>query len=334
MMQCILGDALWSFKQLSKTIRGMETSLSIADVERDTGLSKDTLRVWERRYGFPQPLRDELGERCYAPEQVERLRLIKRLMDAGHRPGQLVPRPLEELLALGQAQAGLAASRRAPEALDQELDALMALVRGHDAAALRQALTLAQARHGLKGLVTDVVAPLARRVGDAWIHGELRIYEEHLFTECVQGVLHTALGSLAPTAQGGLAPTAGRPRVLLATLPGEPHALGLLMAQTLLALEGCACLSLGPQVPLDDLSAAAIASKADIVALSVSGCHKRNVVLDSLDQLRAQLPAGVALWVGGAAPLPTRRGRQGMTRVMRLQDIPQALRDWQAQASA
>ena len=32
--------------------------LSIAAVERDTGLSKDTLRVWERRYGFPSPGRD------------------------------------------------------------------------------------------------------------------------------------------------------------------------------------------------------------------------------------------------------------------------------------
>ncbi|NBW47360.1 MAG: MerR family transcriptional regulator, partial [Betaproteobacteria bacterium] len=61
-------------------------ALSIASVERDTGLSKDTLRVWERRYGFPQPTRDALGERAYPLEQVERLRLVKRLLDAGHRP--------------------------------------------------------------------------------------------------------------------------------------------------------------------------------------------------------------------------------------------------------
>ena len=40
-------------------------TLSIAAVERDTGLSKDTLRVWERRYGFPQPGRDGFGERAY-----------------------------------------------------------------------------------------------------------------------------------------------------------------------------------------------------------------------------------------------------------------------------
>ena len=55
--------------------------MTISAVERDTGLGKDTLRVWERRYAFPQPIRDAKGERLYTPEQVERLRLIKRLMD-------------------------------------------------------------------------------------------------------------------------------------------------------------------------------------------------------------------------------------------------------------
>jgi MerR family transcriptional regulator, light-induced transcriptional regulator len=58
-----------------------QLTLSIAAVERDTGLTKDTLRVWERRYGFPQPDRDGGGERCYPLDQVEKLRVVKRLMD-------------------------------------------------------------------------------------------------------------------------------------------------------------------------------------------------------------------------------------------------------------
>ena len=75
---------------------------SIAEVERETGLGKDTLRVWERRYGFPVPMRDKLGERVYPDEQVQRLRLLKRLLDAGHRPGKVVPLPAERLQALLQ----------------------------------------------------------------------------------------------------------------------------------------------------------------------------------------------------------------------------------------
>lgn len=80
---------------------------SIAAVERDTGLSKDTLRVWERRYNFPQPGRDAHGERLYPPEQVARLRLVKRLLDAGHRAGQVVGLAHAQLLALSQDSAPL-----------------------------------------------------------------------------------------------------------------------------------------------------------------------------------------------------------------------------------
>ena len=66
------------------------TPLAIAAVERETGLSKEALRIWERRYGFPSPARDPQGDRLYPAEQVARLRLLKRLMDQGHRPGKLM----------------------------------------------------------------------------------------------------------------------------------------------------------------------------------------------------------------------------------------------------
>ncbi|NDG58046.1 MAG: MerR family transcriptional regulator, partial [Betaproteobacteria bacterium] len=79
---------------------GSGVQLSISAVERDTGLSKDTLRVWERRYGFPEPVRDSLGERLYPVEQVERLRLIRRLMDAGHRPGKIMRMKPDQLQML------------------------------------------------------------------------------------------------------------------------------------------------------------------------------------------------------------------------------------------
>ncbi len=79
--------------------------MSIAAVERDTGLSKDTLRVWERRYGFPVPVRDGQGERCYPLDQIERLRVIKRLLDVGHRPGRVVELPMDDLMSLAERSA-------------------------------------------------------------------------------------------------------------------------------------------------------------------------------------------------------------------------------------
>ncbi len=69
----------------------VETVLfNISAVERETGLSKDTLRIWERRYHFPQPVRDSNGDRAYTTEQITKLRLIKRLLNQGHRPGKVI----------------------------------------------------------------------------------------------------------------------------------------------------------------------------------------------------------------------------------------------------
>jgi DNA-binding transcriptional MerR regulator len=139
---------------------------NIAAVERDTGLSKDVLRMWERRYGFPIPHRDANGERSYPTEQVDRLRLIKRLMDLGHRPGKLMAMPSEELSALAPRRA--AARPATTEIGGQDLTPLLALIKGHDSAGYQQAMQQRLARQGLQHFVQDTIAPLARQVGEAW----------------------------------------------------------------------------------------------------------------------------------------------------------------------
>ena len=61
-------------------------TLSIAEIERESGISRDTLRVWERRYGFPTPQRNQRGQRRYLIRELDRLRLCKQLLDQGRRP--------------------------------------------------------------------------------------------------------------------------------------------------------------------------------------------------------------------------------------------------------
>ncbi|MGZ9066405.1 MAG: MerR family transcriptional regulator, partial [Burkholderiales bacterium] len=142
---------------------------AIAAVERSTGLSKDTLRLWERRYGFPTPERDVNGERVYAQAQVDRLRLIKRLMDLGHRPGRLMPLSLDALTALGAPPA----ERELPPETAVFLDVL----RAHDVERLRAYLSELVVRSGLEQFVLRTMPILNAAVGDAWARGELAIFE-------------------------------------------------------------------------------------------------------------------------------------------------------------
>lgn len=305
-----------------KAAAGTAAALPIAAVERDTGVAKDTLRVWERRYGFPQPVRDAHDERLYPPEQVERLRLIARLLSKGYRPGRVVALAPEELRAL------VAASGPAPAAAAaaSEHQAVLDLLRSHDVVALRRALNQAVLRLGLARFLTELLGPLNVAVGDAWLRGEIQVFEEHLYTENVMAVLRGAMGGLPALAQPG------RPRVLLTTLPQEMHALGLLMAEVMLTLEGCTCVSLGTQTPLPDIVRAATAHEVQVVGLGFSAAYPAQQLLRDLQDLRRQLPPQIRLWTGGNHPA-LRRPVAGVTHVAALQDI-EALLNADPQAEA
>ena len=299
-------------------------TLSIAAVERDTGLSKDTLRVWERRYGFPQPARDTQGERAYPIDQVERLRLIKRLLDAGHRPGRVVGMDLPALARLGDTLALRPAQR---PALDEAaISAYLGTLRSHDLPPLRQRLQRDLLQLGVQRFLLELLTPLNAAVGEAWLQGRLEIFEEHAYTETAQVVLRQAIAALPPP------PPDAAPRVLLGTITGEPHGLGLLMAEALLGLLGAACVPLGVQTPVWDVVRAAGAYRCDIVGLGFTGCMPPTQIEGALRELRAKLPPPVAVWAGGSAPVLQRRRIDGVLPLPTLADLPPALARWREAA--
>lgn len=307
----------------------VEVSWSIAEVERDTGLGKDTLRVWERRYGFPVPERDRLGERSYPQAQVQRLRLIKRLIDAGYRPGKVVPLTAEELdRLLGALHAGADHRRQDPLQSDwlshTDTPWLQWLVEDQTDL-IKQTLQQQILRRGLGPTVQDLVAPLCVLVGEAWLRGELSIYQEHLLTSTLQTVLRDAIGSLDASGQALQQP----PRVLLTTTATEQHGLGLLMAECFFALESCARFVLGVSTPVADIVQAARQLRIDVVALSFSAHSNRREVIDSLQQLVAQLPPHVEIWAGGAAAALYSRALPEPVRVVRkANDVPLLVQNW------
>ncbi len=293
---------------------------NIAAVERDTGLSKDVLRMWERRYGFPVPDRDDNGERSYPADQVDRLRLIKRLMDQGHRPGKLIATPTTELTALAPRRTKPPTA--STPAMAEELAELLAMIKQHDAAAYQQAMQQRLARQGLQRFVQDTVAPLTQQVGERWEDGSFEVFEEHLFTELTKRLLRQAISTLP----GG----ARAPRILLTSVPDEAHVLGLLMVELLFALEGAACIPLGTQMPLLEIGRAALAHRANIVALSFSGAFPQRQIPALLQQMRQILPEDTALWVGGSG-VARLGAMSGVAFMHTLDEAVAALANWRLQ---
>lgn len=262
----------------------MSSGYPIAFVERNTGISRETLRMWERRYGFPLPDRDGAGDRSYSPADLDRLRLIKRLLDQGYRPGKVVP----------MSDGGLSGLANEP-ALPVEMEPgawkdFLNLMKSPGLEAARDWLRGRLSRATLATFLLETLAPLTEAVGDAWATGHLRVHDEHLYTEMVTRLLRQAMEEL---------PRGDEPPILLATLSGERHGLGLLMAEAMFHQAGARCLNLGVDVPIPEIVLAVRHHRASALALSFSVAYPRRRIAPQIDALREQLPPDCRIWAGG-----------------------------------
>jgi methanogenic corrinoid protein MtbC1 len=245
---------------------------------------------------------------------------MKRLMDQAHRPSHLAALSAEELAALAPRQPPCPAPDR--QAAGGVVEQLLATVKDNPAGfplSMQQQL----AREGLERFVEHIAAPLTAAVGQRWEDGSFEVFDEHFYTEETARVLRQAIAALPGTG--------GSPRILLTTLPGEAHGLGLLMAEALLALDGAACVSLGTETPLLDIARAAPAFGAGIVALSFSAAYPRRQVGAALRQLRLALPARIAIWAGGAG-IVSQAAIEGVRLLPTLDDGRRALADFRLES--
>jgi methanogenic corrinoid protein MtbC1 len=260
---------------------------SIGAVARATGLSPDTLRVWQRRYGFPVPRRRASGHRLYTAGDVRRLRRISEAIARGHRAGHVVRMTepgLETLLGGAATPATRAPGHRPPRAL-------MPLVRALDGDALAAALRADADALGAAEFLVRRVAPMVHEVGEAWSRGAIGVHHEHFFSERLEDVLRALRARFE---RGG-----ARPSFLLAALPGETHGLGLQMAAVVAAVSGVAPLILGTDTPVSEIAAAARARRCAAVGISISISTGGPASRDLLAGLRDAIPPSVPLLVGG-----------------------------------
>ena len=86
-----------TLKSGARAVEAKTALIPIGAVAKATGINASTLRIWEHRYGLPKPHRTGGGARRYAPSEVQRLKLIKALVDVGHKPSNLSSLSIDEL---------------------------------------------------------------------------------------------------------------------------------------------------------------------------------------------------------------------------------------------
>jgi len=246
--------------------------------------------MWERRYGFPRPERASGGSRLYTAEDVEVLRLIQGALEQGYRPGEVVGKSRAELRRLLHVASAspLGAAQGA-----QGLATILAAVTRDDVAVLRGELRQAAVLLGPKRFVVEVAHPLSVRVGELWADGKLEVRHEHLLTDCLSSQLRVLLAAYEDRP--------GMPRVLLATLPGERHGLGLAMTAVYLGANQVTPISLGVETPAPEVVKAARSHEVDAVGLLVTAASDLEATQRDVWSLRGELPRRTGIWLGGAA---------------------------------
>jgi MerR family transcriptional regulator, light-induced transcriptional regulator len=269
-------------------------------VVRRTGLKPDLLRAWERRYGAIKPARTERGRRLYSEEDVRRLTLLQQTVTLGHRIGDVASLSEEELCGLIKISAPPARipAREEPVPHQQEdestlLDACLNRAGQLDSEGLslkleEAAFSLSQAR-----LIDRLILPLLEKAGDLWEQGSLRIAHEHLLTSVVRSLLGRLLVAATPPESA--------PVLIAATPAGQVHELGALAAAVTAASEGWQASYLGPNLPAQEILAAAKQKGALAVALSLVYPGDDPRLAEELRLLGRHMPPPTGLLVGGRA---------------------------------
>lgn len=270
---------------MSKHAHKLAQNYPIRAVARMTGISLDTLRAWERRYGAVIPGRNDRG-RVYGDAEVTRLKRLADLVARGHAIGTIAGMTDADLVRLLEGAEAL--TKLSEPSTPVNLQLLISALDHYDLDAIESALNRYAVVLPPRELVFAVILPLLQEVGQRWEAGRLRPAQEHLVSAVVRSVL------------GGLLRTTARPsalpRIVFATPTGERHELGLLCAALLAASAGYGVVYLGPDLPAADITHAATTAGAHVVMVSLTmpGAVSRRE-LRSL----AKPPAGIELWIGG-----------------------------------
>jgi MerR family transcriptional regulator, light-induced transcriptional regulator len=253
--------------------------LRIGELSRRSGVSRELLRAWERRYGLLRPTRSDGGFRLYSSQDERRVALMRDHLDRGLSAAQAARLAVDEASQVTVAQGTPTLDRGAQE-LRAALDVL-------DESAAHAALDRMLAGFSIETVLGEVVLPYLRELGERWARGEASVGQEHFASNVLRGRL---LG-LARGWDAG-----GGPRALLACPPGEQHDLALIAFGLGLRDRGWRITYLGPDTPFETLVETASGLEPDAVVLAGSTAARFEGGQAALRRLSGVAP----VWVAGA----------------------------------
>lgn len=219
----------------------MQSTYSIKDLERISGIKAHTLRIWEQRYGILRPERTDTNIRRYSHEDLKYLLSISLLNQRGIKISKI------SALTTKEVKSKVHELFHAKSELDY-IDALIVCMMELDEHAFESILTRAIAEKGLVACLEEIVYPFFERIGILWLTDSIKPAQEHFITHLLRRKLIVGIDKAMASRGNG--------HSFLLFLPErELHEIGLLVAHLILSEAGHNVIYLGQSVPFDDLEA-------------------------------------------------------------------------------
>lgn len=287
----------------------------IGPVTKQTGLSIDVVRVWERRYGAVRPARSDGGTRVYSDADVARLKRLRQAVEKGFGIGQAVR------LSESELDEVIGETRRAPEPADPYAavrEKFLDAVETMDVAAAEQELSRAATLFSTRELVMKVIAPMLPETGGRWAREEFGAAHEHLASALIRGLICSLLRLYPPSANAV---------TIVFTTPARQRQEGwLLLGALLAAMHGWRVVYLGADLPAEEIARAVRLSNAQILILEATAGNAR--LDDEVRAIASLVPLSARVWIGGSEATKHRTllDRANWTLVRNLEDLDDRLK--------
>ena len=265
-------------------------------VAKLTGLSKDVIRVWERRFGILKPTRGANRYRNYSDEDVALLRFLKEQLDAGGSIGELAKLGREELL--GRARASAPRASFVDNTFSRLLRELLSTLNPFDRVIFEKRLNGAVAVVPFEEALHGILLPLQEQVGQLWHENHIDVAIEHYVTKHIQQKIFSAMNQL-PVAEFGA-------KVIVACPPGEEHDIAALTVAYRCRVRGCRVYYLGANVPVASLANLCGKVEPDLTIISFPLALSDDKVTELVQALADEVSPVSNLAVGGHGAIAMR----------------------------
>lgn len=255
-------------------------SYRIKTVAEMTGIPRNTILAWERRYQLFSPPRTPGGYRVFGDEDVALLRRLKHLQDQGYKIS-------EAISLLAERTPPPPRPPREQQLRDRLLEHLLRFDRS-GADRLRGELNMLSFRDRLD----TVFLPLLLEVGEAWAAGQVSVAQEHFVAAFCREQMITMFHSLDAGPEQG-------PSAVCAGYAGDNHELGLLAVAIKLALAGYRVSYLGANLPLEELIAMLRNHPCRLVCQSIVQVRPARELQAYVTELRRRIDPATLVAVGG-----------------------------------